>query len=134
MRAIIGLAVSALMLQSCSPSATTPADQDPLGQYSLTSVNHSPLPYRLYDHPIGYMDILGRVITLNDDGTFSDRIHLEVRERSTTYDLPVPKEGMFTYAGPTVNLVYPDGHQLTAEVHDRTMMIPDGSMTFRLER
>jgi hypothetical protein len=84
-RTFLTLAAGPLVLAACSGAPTGP-DPRVVGGYALLSINGNPLPMRLGVAGPSSTDLVGGMMTINADATYSLRLDV----RTTVYETTQP--------------------------------------------
>jgi hypothetical protein len=94
----LALIVLSLSLGACGNEPTSLA-ADAAGTYALTTVDGAPPPFVYVEAP-GYRDvILGGIVTLAADGSFTDATHLRVTRDQLTEETSVILRGTWAARG-----------------------------------
>jgi hypothetical protein len=70
-----------------------------LGVYTLETINGLPLPVTVLEDPTGRFEITGGQVTLNGNGTFSDRTDLRVTSGLEVLEFSDPVVGTYVRNG-----------------------------------
>jgi hypothetical protein len=102
-RTFLTLAASALVLAACSDAPTGP-DPRAVGGYALLSIDGQPLPMRLGVAGPSATDLVGGMMTINADATYSLRFDVRITVYQTTQPghvstAPVWSFGSYTRRG-----------------------------------
>jgi hypothetical protein len=100
------VAAALLVLTACSDSTGPNAH---VGSYTLVSVNGQGLPEVVFQDGSETVEFTGGVVTLNSNGTFSDRIDFRITTSTEVFDDSDTITGTYTITGNNVTLNPSDG-------------------------
>lgn len=96
-------ALIALVLCAACSDATGP-ELSPVGVYHLRTINGAPLPYTIAQLGTDRVEVASGVITLNADGTFSERTSFRITEAGGSWMEEQGTSGTYTTNGSVVQL------------------------------
>ncbi len=130
------LALGAVSLFACSDSSG-PGDRNPVGTWSLVSINQRPLPYTLVEIAPDYrFELVSNRFTLASNGTFTGTATSRETDGSSVTTSTETSTGTWTQVGDQVVLTYDDVDQTVASgtIDGDTIIATDGEFTFVYRR
>jgi hypothetical protein len=140
-RTFLTLAASTLVLVACSDAPTGP-DPRAVGVYALLSINGQPLPMRLGVAGPSATDLVGGMMTINADATYSLRLDVQTTVYQTTQPghvstAPLWRFGSYTRRGSTYRFLDTQGDLVATGTVSGTEVVfifSDGRTTYRFAR
>ncbi|HEV3485008.1 MAG TPA: hypothetical protein VG106_06355 [Vicinamibacterales bacterium] len=140
-RSFVTLAASTLVLAACSGAPTGP-DPRAVGGYALLSINGHPPPMRLGVAGPSATDLVGGMITINADATYSLRFDVRTTVYQTTQPghvstAPVWSFGSYTRRGSAYRFLDTKGDLVATGTVSGTEVVysyTDGLRTYRFAR
>lgn len=117
-----------------SDGPTEPTPDSVAGAYSLQTVNGAPLPFTVRQTLDYRSEVVAGRMTLNADGTCSERADMRVTDRGTTTTETVSGTCTYTLAGAGVTLRYTDGTVATAALSGPTLTFVSDGLTLAYRR
>jgi hypothetical protein len=129
------LALGAVTLLACGGDSTGPG-RNVAGTWELTTVNGSGLPFTLFQvaTPPYRLEILGDVITANENGTWTGTITLRENDNGTITTTSEPESGTWSQAGANVTITYSDGSAVSGTISDDRITLSESGLTIVYER
>ena len=130
-------ALALVVLSAACGDASGPAAPDghpAAGLYSLVTINGRKLPFTVFVSGPVRVEIRGRRIALEADGSYTDEIDTAFFESGGVALNTSTREGRWVEESGFVTLRYADRTPLVARVVRDAMSFTDGDMLFRLLR
>lgn len=105
LRAALVPAVMLLALAGCDSDSTGPDANAHVGTYTLVTVNGSPLPFVVVQVLNDKIEVTKGSVTLNADGTYSDRVTLRATEGGSTTTEEEASTGTYAMNGTSVSFI-----------------------------
>lgn len=123
MRKLIAvLALLLLPLSACGGDSTGP-DNSFAGSYELRSIGGSPLPFTVIQVGADRLEVVSGTLTINEDGTFSDRATFRITESGNVTTEQEAVAGTYTRNNNAFTFSDTDGDVYSGSLQGNTMTV-----------
>jgi len=119
-----------LCLTACHTKAIEDANTDPVGTYSLVSVNAKPLPAAV-SHGETPMEVRSGTFVINADGTCSSKVSFAL---ASGPEVTRTVEATYTRSGPTLSMQWKGAGKTTGTIAGNGFTMDNEGMVFAYEK